>query len=80
MNAAAQNELYQIKRELLEIINQLDSISQGIRRDFIGIGSEQCAQCISNAASQYRMVKRKLDNMDTSKVTEEFARSHGENT
>lgn len=79
MDAAAQNELYQIKRELLEVINELDDIAQGVRRDFIGIGNEQCAQCIANAAAQYRMVKRKLDNMDTSKITEEFAKSHSGN-
>lgn len=77
MNASARAELASIKRELNSIISELDSISSGVRRDFVGIGNDQCANCIDRVANQYRYVKRKLDNMDTSTVTESYARAHG---
>lgn len=77
MNASARAELASIKRELNSIISELDSISSGVRRDFVGIGNDQCANCIDRVTNQYRYVKRKLDNMDTSTVTESYARAHG---
>lgn len=77
MDANSQYELYLIKRELQNIINELDSISQGIQNDFSGIGNEQCAACVRNVAEKYRYVKRRLNNIDTSKVTASFAASHG---
>lgn len=76
MDAGAQNELYQIKRELQSIITELDNIAAGIRRDFTGIGNEQCASCVSRVSAQYRTVKSKLDHMDLSKVTEAYAQAH----
>ena len=77
MNASARAELASIKRELNSIISELDSIASGVRRDFVGIGNDQCANCIDRVTNQYRYVKRKLDNMDTSTVTESYARAHG---
>lgn len=77
MNASARAELASIKRELNSIISELDSISSGVRRDFVGIGNDQCANCIDRVTNQYRYVKRRLDNMDTSTVTESYARAHG---
>lgn len=73
MDANAQYELYLIKKELQGIINELDDVASGIKKDFVNIGNEQCAACISRVADKYRIVKRKLDNIDTNKVTEEFA-------
>lgn len=77
MNASARAELASIKRELASIISELEDISGGVRRDFVGIGNDQCANCIDRVTNQYRYVKRKLDNMDTSTVTESYARAHG---
>lgn len=77
MDANARAELASIKRELNSIISELESISGGVRRDFVGIGNDQCASCIDRVVNQYRYVKRKLDNMDTSTVTESYARAHG---
>ena len=77
MNASARAELASIKRELDSIIRELDDISGGIRRDFVGIGNDQCSNCIDRVTNQYRWVKRKLDNMDTSTVTESYAKAHG---
>lgn len=77
MNAGAHAELNSIIRELDSIIRELDDISGNIRRDFVGIGNNQCANCIDTVTNQYRWAKRKLDNMDTSTVTESYAKSHG---
>lgn len=78
MDANAQYELYLIKKELQIIINELDNISYGVRRDFSGIGSEKCSDCISNVANKYRSVKYKLDNINTSKVTQVYKKAHSE--
>ena len=77
MDANSKYELYLIKQELQSVINELDDIANGIKRDFANIGNEQCAACVKRVADKYRTVKRKLDNIDTSKVTEEFAAAHG---
>ena len=78
MDANAQRELYEIKIELRNIINEMRSISSGVRRDFSGIGNEKCSDSINKVIDQYTYVQRKLDNIDTSTVTEEFAAAHGE--
>ena len=79
MNQNEQYELYLIQKELQSIINELDSVAYGLRNDFSNIGADQCASCVSRVAEKYRYVKRKLDSMDTSKVTEEFLNMQGEN-
>lgn len=73
MDAKASNELYQIKKELQSIINELNDIAYGVQRNFSGIGNEKCSKSIYAAASHYSSVKKKLDNMDTTKVREDFA-------
>ena len=77
MDASARNELNSIKSELNSIISELESISGGVRGDFVGIGNDQCANCLDRVINQYRTVKRKLDNMDTTTVTESYAQAHG---
>lgn len=76
MDAKAQQQLYEIKQELQSIINELDDIGTGIKRDFKGIGNDICASRIAEVESQYRNVKKKLNKIDTSKVTEEYAAKH----
>ena len=73
MDANSQYELSLIKKELQSIIDELYNISRGVERDFSGIGNDKCAVSISAAAKQYETVKKKLDQMDLSAVTEEFA-------
>ena len=73
MDAAARAELNSIKRELTSIISELESVSYAVRHEFVGIGSEKCSDCIDTVIDRYRYVKRKLDNMDTKKVTEGFS-------
>lgn len=77
MDASARNELASIKRELSSIISELESISRGVRGDFTGIGNDTCADCIDKVIDQYNYVKRKLNNLDTSTVTDSFAKAHG---
>lgn len=73
MDTNAQHELYLIKNELQGIIDELYSIAGGVSRDFEGIGNSQCANSILKAAAQYETVKQKLNAMNLSVVTEEFA-------
>ena len=73
MDSFSQNEIYEIKQELKSIINELYDISNGVRRDFSGIGNDICANRISGTAQHYEGVKKKLDKLDTSTVTAEFA-------
>ena len=77
MDASAKNELYSIKRELSSIISELESISSGVRNDFTGIGNDKCADCINKVLSQYYSVQKKLNNLDTTTVTESYALIHG---
>lgn len=77
MDAKAKNELQSIKRELDSIIRELEDISDGVRRDFVGIGNDKCADCINRVLSQYYQVRRKLNNLDTSTVTDSFANAQG---
>ena len=69
MDASTKAELESIKRELRSIINELDEISRGVKKDFVGIGNERCAACISQVAEKYREASRKINNINTSRVT-----------
>ncbi len=73
--ANGNHELYLIKSELQSIINELENIASGINRDFEGIGNEKCASRVNDIADHYRYVKRKLNNIDTSKISEKFAKA-----
>lgn len=73
--AYGNQELYSIKSELQSIINELESIANGIHRDFQGIGNEKCAARVNEIAEHYRYVKRKLNSIDTSKLSAQFAKS-----
>ena len=77
MDASARNELASIKRELNSVISELEEISARVRNDFVGIGNERCADCINRVLNQYYVVRRKLNNLDTSTVTDSYAQSHG---
>lgn len=77
MDASARNELASIKRELNSVISELEEISAGVRNDFVGIGNERCADCINRVLNQYYVVRRKLNNLDISTVTDSYAQSHG---
>ena len=77
MDASARNELNSIKRELNSIIKELESISSGVRNDFTGIGNDKCADCIDRVLNQYYYVKKKLNSLDTTTVTESYAKTHG---
>ncbi len=63
MDASTRREINSIRSELQGIINELDSISSGLKTDFKNIGNERCAKVVSKVAEQYRVVKRKLDNL-----------------
>ena len=77
MDVNTQRELYEIKIELRNIINEMRSISSGVRRDFSGLGNEKCSDSINRVIDQYTYVQSKLNNIDTSAVMEEYAVAHG---
>ena len=64
MNANARTELNSIKQEVASIINELKDISQGVRRDFVGIGNDKCASCIDLVVNQYQKVYNELNNIN----------------
>ena len=72
MDSNSQYELYLIKSELQSIIDELNNISLGVKRDFNGIGNEKCSSSISNSAQHYREVKAQLEKMDLSALSDEF--------
>lgn len=77
MDSSARNELNSIIRELNSIITELESVSRGVRYDFKNIGNESCSDCIDRVVSNYYVVRKKLNNMDTKTVTESFAKANG---
>ena len=77
MDSGVRSELNSIIRELNAIITELEDISYGVRHNFKNIGNEKCADCIDKVLSNYYTVRKKLNNMDTSTVTESYAKSHG---
>ena len=54
--------------ELSSIIRELQSISNGVRNDFQGIGSEKCANVIDKVNNEYVKALRKLKSIDASKL------------
>ena len=65
-------ELENIKWELDSIIAELDSIANGVQTEFKNIGNDLCADCIWKVCDQYRYVRRKLDNIDTTRLAEGY--------
>ena len=66
MSSSARNELDSIKTELNKIISELERISGGVRKDFIGVGNDKCSDCINSVIRQYYVVKNKLNSVDVS--------------
>jgi len=58
------------RNELQSIINELESISSGIRSSFKGLGQDKCADSLDVIISKYRYVLRKLNNVDTNRVAD----------
>lgn len=72
MDTSAMYELENIKWQLDQVIKELDDIAWNVNYNFTNIGNDLCAQCIWNVAEQYRYVRRKLDNIDTSRVAQGY--------
>lgn len=79
MDSNAYYELNSIKNELNSIIRELNEISTNVRYNFKGIGSEKCADCIGLAVRQFNCAQGKLNSLNTSAVTESFAKAHSKN-
>jgi len=72
----SQQQLNAIKKDLQSIINELEDIAKGIKKDFEGIGNELCASAISAEVERYREAKQKLDKIDIEKIKEEHAQKN----
>lgn len=77
MSIDAKRELADIRAELSANIRELEDISLGLRRDFKGIGTENCADVIDRVISKYRTVLRKLDNIDVNDVKSDYILIYG---
>lgn len=58
------------RAELQSIINELNSIEDGIRTDFSGIGQNMCADCIGSATAKFQKVLNDLYNVDYNRLAE----------
>ena len=76
MDASAREELESIKWVLNSAISELESISASVRHDFKGIGSERCSEAIDIVINYYYQARNRLNNLDTSTVTDSYAQSH----
>ena len=68
--------LKECQNELASIIRELESIEEGVRNGFVGIGQNYCADCIDKIVSKYKGVKRTLDKVDTNKLAD-FVKGEG---
>lgn len=57
----ARDELDSIVRELNAIITELEDIACGVRHEFKGIGSENCADCVNGVLSSYYSTRQRLN-------------------
>ena len=79
MDSSARSSLNSIKSDLKSVITQLESIADGLRSaSFMNIGTDLCANKIDEAATRYRTVLNKLNNLDTSTVTKAYADAHAD--
>jgi len=60
------SDITTIKVELQKVINELESISKGIRQEYEGIGNVECANCLDKVIDQYELAKSKLNSIDCS--------------
>lgn len=69
---SASGEINNIRAELSGIINELESIESGIRRDFQGIGNDVCAARLGALRSTLSQAHSALGSIDMNALTPEF--------
>lgn len=72
MNVDSQSELQSIIWELSSIINELDSISSDVRRNFTNIGTDKCSDTIDMVNENYRNALQRLYNVDVNDVIDDY--------
>lgn len=60
--------LNECRGELRSIIQELRSIEGGVRKNFHGIGEDQCANCIDRIADRYEGVLKRLNSVNTNRL------------
>lgn len=72
MNAKNREEVENIKMELRSILSELESIKNGVRSDFKGVGSEVCAKKLQNVVDRLSKARGALGTMDTKTLSPEY--------
>ena len=80
MDSSARSQLNSIKSDLRSVINQLENIADSLRDtgNYQNIGADICANKLDEAATKYRNVLNKLNNLDTTTVTKPYAEAHAD--
>ncbi len=58
------------KNELSSIIRELQSIEEGVRYSFTGIGQDHCADALAAVIRKYQNVLYRLDQVDTNRLAD----------
>lgn len=58
------------KSELLSIIRELESIEEGVRNSFTGIGQDYCADSLDAVIRKYQNVLYRLEQVDTNRLAD----------
>ena len=66
------NEIYSIQSELNQIVNELNSISGELKGSFTGIGTEKCANKVSEQSNKYKRAINALKNVNTNNYREGY--------
>lgn len=53
-------DLKTLQKELHEIIGKLETVAESVRENFVGIGSEYCAESLNDVAKEYRKLEKRL--------------------
>lgn len=58
------------KSELRSIIRELESIEEGVRSSFVGIGQDHCANSLDAVIRKYQNVLYRLEQVDTNRLAD----------
>lgn len=72
MASGTNRRVSDIKSEIRSINRELSDCSSLLRNQFQGIGTDMCSDCLDDIISQLEYVITRLNNIDTSSLTQEF--------
>lgn len=72
MDNNSKKELDSIRLELSSVIRELQDISNGIRKDFDGIDSCLCSNCINTVIAKCKKAQEQLKKLDLVTLSNNF--------